>query len=581
MTTTVLELPFGTDVTDVSVVPQTIQTMTLTYPVMPSPQAVPLDSQPTTDVYADPAIYASTQYYPTAWFDYSTGGGLNDNGEHTTFLVIRTFPVRVSPATNTLQYAQNAVVTVHYKAPTNPKVFGNNPNGYKLVIIAPQAFVSTLQPLIQEKIGHGMNTTLMTLEDIYTQYQGQGYDKPEQIKYFIKDALENENWNVKYVLLAGGMKGYFFGNGAKDDASSGVKNWYFPVRYNNLNEGGTEADPGFITDLYFADIYNGDGSFSSWDSNGNHIYGYWLSGHTGKDICDLYPDVAVGRLAARNTKELKILVDKIIAYEASPADPSWFKNMILVGGDSFDDIAMGDINEGEVSTTYSYEESMSTFTPIKVYASNRNISDDFTPIPTNLERVITEGAGFLYFDGHGNPLSWATHWHDVITWKKGMFPGGLHAYDMTKLKNGGKLNVCIVGGCHNSMINVSILWTINPKNTATWCYGAPAPRCWSEWIMARKGGGSIACMGNSGLGYGLVGSINGQPACYQGLGGYVERTFLQSYNASANKTLGNAWTGAMTRYLITWPGMAQFADAKTVEEWLALGDPSLLIGGYS
>ena len=295
MTTTVLELPFGTVVTDVNVVPQTIQTMTLTYPVMPSPQAVPLDSQPATDVYADPAIYASSQYYPTAWFDYSTGGGLNDNGEHTTFLVIRTFPARVNPVTNTVQYAQNAVVTVHYKAPTNPKTFGTG--GYELVIIAPQAFSSTLQPLITEKLGHGINTTLITLESIYTKYQG--YDKPEQIKYAIKDALET--WDVHYVLLVGGMKGYLIGKGAKDDVNSGVKNWYFPVRYNSLDEGGTEHDPGFITDLYFADIYNANGSFSSWDSNGDHIYGKWLSGHIGKDIVDLYPDVAVGRLAARNT----------------------------------------------------------------------------------------------------------------------------------------------------------------------------------------------------------------------------------------------------------------------------------------
>jgi hypothetical protein len=224
---------------------------------------------------------------------------------------------------------------------------------------------------------------------------------------------------------------------------------------------------------------------------------------------------------------------------------------------------------------------MSTFTPIEVFSSNRNISNDFTPTSQNIERVINEGAGFLYFDGHGAPVVWDTHWHDAFTWKKGSTPGGLHEYSMPKLANGGKLNICIVGGCHNSMLNVSFFWTLNPKNTATFCYGAPAPRSWSEWMMAKKGGGSIACLGNTGLGLGMVGSINGQPACYQMLGGYIERSFLQSYNASVTKTLGNAWTGAMTRYLITWPGMAQFGDAKTVEEWLALGDPSLMIGGYS
>jgi len=576
MTVTVMELPFGSTVLNVNVVPTTTQTMTLLYPAMPSPQAVIQDdAQAPAHFYIDPQIYTSNIYYPTAWFDYSTGGGRNSQGDHVTFLSIRTFPVRVSPASGTIQYMQGASVTVQYKAPTTPKTFGT---GYDLVIIAPAAFASSLQPLVTEKISHGINTTVKTLEDIYTQYQG--YDKPEQIKYFIKDALDT--WNTKYVLLVGGMKGYLIGKGAKDDTNSGVKNWYFPVRYNNVDEGGTEHDPGFITDLYFADIYDSHGNFSSWDSNGDHIYGKWLQGHMGKDIVDLYPDVAIGRLAVRNTNELTIEVNKIIAYESKPLDASWFKKAIIVGGDSFDDTSMGNIYEGEVSTNYSYMENLAPMgiSPVRVFASLRNISNDFTPTPQNLERVITEGAGFLYFDGHGSPVRWDTHWHDLFTWKNGQTPGGLKEYQMRTFKNGEKLNVCIVGGCHNSMLNVSFFWTINPNNHATWCYGAPAPRSWSEWMMAAKNGGSIACMGNTGLGYGLIGNVGGEPACYQGLGGYIERTFLQEYKNNPTKTLGNCWTGAMNRYLQKWPGMVQQADAKTVEEWLALGDPSLLIGGY-
>lgn len=43
----------------------------------------------------------------------------------------------------------------------------------------------------------------------------------------------------------------------------------------------------------------------------------------------------VGRLACRNRFELKSVVDKIIGYEQSPADPSWFKKMVVVSGDGF------------------------------------------------------------------------------------------------------------------------------------------------------------------------------------------------------------------------------------------------------
>ena len=97
--------------------------------------------------------------------------------------------------------------------------------------------------------------------------------------------------------------------------------------------------------------------------------------------------------------------------------------------------------------------------------------------------------------------------------------------------------------------------------------------------MAKNKGGSIACMGNTGLGYGLIGMLNATPACIQGLGGYVERMFFKSFNESSTKSLGDAWGGAITKYLQKWPGMAQQADCKTVEEWLPLGDPSLVIGG--
>lgn len=578
---TVLELPFGTTVTNVQLTAGAIQTMTLPAPVIPAPQPVIRDSNSPTSLTANQAVYASSDYYPTSWFDYSTGAGLNTNSQHVTFLVIRTYPVRVSPATNTAEYIQNAILTVDYMAPAIPKTFGSNPDGPQLLIITPKTFVDTLQPLITEKTGHGINSTLLTLEDIYSTYTG--YDKPEQIKYAIKAALENQDWNIHYVLLVGGMKGYLLGDGGRDDSSQGVKSWYFPVRYTNMQEAGTEYDPGFISDLYYADIYDANGSFSSWDSNGDHVYGGWLEGQT-HDMIDLYPDVAVGRLAARTTNELKTLIDRIIAYEKQPADPSWFKNAILVGGDTDDDRSVGtDFNEGEMITSFSFNESLATsFTPIKIYVSNRNISNDFTPTPANIERELSKGAGWLFFDGHGNPLSWNTHWHDSFNWTRGNTPGGLNIYEMMlKVKNGAKLPVCIVGGCHNSMFNVSLFWTMNRKNVYTWCYGEPTPRCWSEQLMTMKNGGAIACIGSTALSYGDDGMLNGTPACYQTVGGFIERTFLQAYNASSTKTLGDCWSGSITRYLQVWPGMGEFADGKTVEEWATLGDPSLVIGGYS
>jgi hypothetical protein len=71
---------------------------------------------------------------------------------------------------------------------------------YDMVIIAPNGFSDELQPLIDHKNAINLSTTIKTIEDIYLEYPGR--DKSEQIKYFIKDALDQ--WNITFVLLVGG-----------------------------------------------------------------------------------------------------------------------------------------------------------------------------------------------------------------------------------------------------------------------------------------------------------------------------------------------------------------------------------------
>jgi hypothetical protein len=193
-----------------------------------------------------------------------------------------------------------------------------------MVIIAPSAFSDALQPLIVHKNAHGITTTLKTTEDIYAHYNG--FDKAEQIKYFIKDALEQ--WNIKYVLLAGGLKSTIYAK-ARDNTNLGASGWYIPVRYSNIDENG---DNGFPSDLYYADIYKAGGVFENWDSNGNDILGEYP-----EDMPDLIPDVAVGRLAFSDVQEVQNVVNKIITYETTSYGSDWFKKMMVVSGDGFID----------------------------------------------------------------------------------------------------------------------------------------------------------------------------------------------------------------------------------------------------
>jgi hypothetical protein len=202
------------------------------------------------------------------------------------------------------------------------------------VIISPSKFSTELQSLVEHKNTFGVKTVLKTTESIYQQYTG--IDEPEQIKKFIKYAIET--WGIKYVMLVGGLKSIFYAK-PKDDVNHGSSGWHLPVRYSNFQWDGaasynfTSGEPGYICDLYYADIYKEGGVFDNWDSNNNGVFAEW-SGDLRDDL-DLYPDVALGRLACRNNREVKDVVTKIINYEKQPADPSWFKRMIAISGDGF------------------------------------------------------------------------------------------------------------------------------------------------------------------------------------------------------------------------------------------------------
>jgi len=449
-----------------------------------------------------------------------------------------------------------------------------------MVIIAPSEFSGELQKLIDHKNSHNVATTLKTLEDIYGEYNG--VDNPEQIKYFIKDALDT--WNIKYVMLVGGMKSLLWG-ASKDDANQGTKDWHLPVRYTNNKEVGGTHDPGFISDLYYADIYDGEGNFSSWDldkhGNSDGIFANWKFGAQ-RDILDLYPDVYVGRLACRNTYEVKIMVNKIINYETSTAGSSWFSKMVGVGGDSHHDAGTNYV-EGEVVCDYIFETYMADFDPVKLYASYKDTDPQHTPSADNIKREISAGCGFLLFDGHGHPGSWNTHWPGEFNWAD--TPGGITCYDFPKLSNGDKLPICIVGGCHNSQFNITLFATLLEK-PYMWTHGFAFPECFSWWLTRKIGGGSIATMGNTGLGYGAVGNhddVDGDgvdlPDTLEAVGGYQILNFYKTYNEGID-ILGEVWGGAQRKYLDTFPGMEDQIDCKTVEQWPLLGDPSLKIGGY-
>ena len=316
------ELPFGATNIHVQVTASETAKQTIHKQIQPSPAPMPLS--PIENYQApeqkDESLYQSSEPYPSEWYRYNVGVGVNEHFEHVTYVTVHIYPIQYTPADNILTIAETADITITYTPPES-NLFPQT-TAYDLVIIAPSAFSDALQPLIEHKNSYGVETTLKAVEDIYSEYDG--FDKAEQVKYFIKDALEQ--WNIKYVLLVGGLKSTIYSK-PKDNANLGASGWHIPVRYSNVREAG---DPGFPTDLYYADIYKEGGVFENWDSDGDGILAEYPD-----DIIDLSTVVAVGRLAISDVAEVQDVVNKIITYETTSYGSDWFKKMIVFSGDGF------------------------------------------------------------------------------------------------------------------------------------------------------------------------------------------------------------------------------------------------------
>jgi len=399
----------------------------------------------------------------------------------------------------------------------NESICGNG--GYDMAIISPSEFSDTLQPLIEHKNSHGISTFLKTTEDIYAEYDG--VDQAEKIKYFIKDAIEQQG--IKYVLLVGNID-------KLPMRKSAVQCNVFSFEY-------------LLTDLYYADIYDANGSFCSWDSNANNKFGEftwdWDKDEINYiDFVDLYPDVGIGRLPCSNNKEVQNVVDKIIAYETQSYGKEWFKRIILMGGDTFPTVWEP---EGEAVTEY-VEESMSDFEPVELWAS----LNDFKPILINSE--ISSGAGFISFSGHGFEYGIATS--PPYEEKRIYY---ITPY-LIGLSNGYKLPVAFFDACLTASLDFSVLGMKLPP--FAWC------------MVKKANGGAIAVIGSSEMAYGgYAGNPLGGGSCR------MNANFFDAYEPGI--LLSQMFTKAQNDYLNDL-----WKDCLTLEEFNLLGDPSLKIGGY-
>lgn len=338
------ELPFNAKDISIEITPQKQSTQYIEGYIEPASTMLPLSTKlnsANTFKKMDMQTYNQNSLYPETFYKTKIGVGLNQDNQHVTFVKVEWYPIQYNPTTGKIITHENVEIDVSYQ-PMGNQLFTQETT-YDLLIIAPDEFTTALQPLVEHKKEMGFKTTLNTTEEIYNnQKYADKIDQAEQIKHFIKDAMEK--WNVTYVLLVGGLKNVFYAK-PRDNCNLGSSGWHVPVRYTNMYDdpafplsAGSIHDPGVISDLYYADIYkkvNDENVFASWNPNNDDSFAALGKPDVEDDVLDFYPDIILSRLACRNVEEVNTVVNKIINYESTPIDPSWFEKMIVVSGDGF------------------------------------------------------------------------------------------------------------------------------------------------------------------------------------------------------------------------------------------------------
>jgi hypothetical protein len=191
------------------------------------------------------------------------------------------------------------------------------------LIVAPDALMPAVAPLVAHKNATGMRANAVSIESLKGYFSGK--DDPEVIKRAVCYAYEN--LSTKYLMLAG-------------DAHM------FPARYRYTRglsvpyARNPPNDPDAVVpmlgdyladDHYYVDLYHhggkypslAKGSFDDWDASQHGLYNEFTHGDThalttgNPDHVDGYPDLAVGRVPAHTAADMTAYVNKVISYEKS------------------------------------------------------------------------------------------------------------------------------------------------------------------------------------------------------------------------------------------------------------------------
>ena len=421
-----------------------------------------------------------------------------------------------------------------------------------LLIIAPEEFVQVLEPLAAHKNNTGLATKILSLESIYQTFPGR--NEAEKVKHCL--ASYKLDRGIKYAMLVG-------------DADK------FPISYSKTDRYVSEAayTAFFPADLYYADLFKSDGTFDDWDQNQNGYFGE-IGGETNAgplnvDKVDLKPEIAVGRVPASTTDEVKIYVTKVIGYELNAYQADWSSSVLLIGTTEYNTGACR--VQDEIAAQY-----LQNYNVVKLYSDGNPCEKTIAPSPATITDALNKGVGFVSYIGHGN----SDVWQGYYTVK-----------DISGLNNSDRLPVIFAAACGTSEFttlppydpytDINGTYHVGTNQGEVFTTTPPQPASIQKENNI-DGFGEIMTVYQSSGAIGYIGAVTGSQEWEFDLNKYF-------YEALANgqKTLGDMWNYMEQKYYQThvpplvvdppdWTVLAEFHQPW---KFFLFGDPSLRIGG--
>ena len=289
--------------------------------------------------------------------------------------------------------------------------------GADYIAILPDAggFAEALEPLLVHRRSQDLRAIAIPVQQIYDEF-GHGRQSPQAIRDFLEYAYrEWQQPRPRFVLLVG-------------DASYDVNDFTGSRNQNLLSTR--------LIDTHFAGYVASDAWFTMFDEAG-------------------LAAISIGRFPAQNSRQLKVMVDKTIAYETSAPSP-WLSRALLVADDEPRFDTSSDWLAGEL-------DDRGYFTQKLYMTQNEDIHD-------SIISALNHGVSIVSYVGHGGIEVWGDE-------------AVLHSEDALVLRNGSRLPIFTTFTCLNGFFN-------HPEIDAL-----------AETLLWTRGGGIVAAVAPSGRTY--------------------------------------------------------------------------------